>query len=302
MTIGGLGCAISEHPSLESKTNECPGRVFGQSILAFHVLLVYVLFVVTLNQPHRGAFLRLELTKRQLLDGDLNSEEVKMLVLFLLSTVVALLLQQMATVAPASLWPSNIVTQPPLLGAALTTAYSVVASALAVVVVLEATRPAKITPMASDAKGFASQGTDDSSQQTQLSISKCDQQPLPARIVRGGSARPVSGDSTAQGDSRVRRNAQVEDPEDAQYAEPPRDRSAQDVEQHGEALGLQTESFRILPKRLSEAEEQQVISSNVRIGGGSERMDRGPSHPDQIKKGGFISKASARRLVGVHGV
>lgn len=278
MTIAGLACALSEPSSLESKANECAGRVFGQTILAFHVLLVYVLFVSTLNQPHRGSFLRLELTSRQLLDGDLNSEEVKMLVLFLLSTVVALLLQQMATVAPASLWPSNIDTQPPLLGAALITAYAVVASALAVVVVLEATRPTTITPMPYDANDFTSHA-EDSSQQTQCNISKRDQPPLPVRTPR----------------------AQVKDPEHAEDTEPPRNQSARDVDQQGEApaLSLQTESFRILPKRSSEADEHQVISSNVRIGGGSERMDRGPSHPDQTKKGGFVSKAAARRHVGV---
>jgi hypothetical protein len=299
LTIGGLGCALSEHPSLESKSNECAGRVFGQTILAFHILLVYILFVATLNQPHRGAFLRLELTKRQLLDGDLNSEEVKMLVLFLLSTAVALLLQQMAAVAPASLWPSNIVTQPPLLGAALTTAYSVIASALTAVVVLETTRPTTITPMPHGAKDFSSHANG-SSQQTQLNTSERAQ---PPPLHGGGSgARTVLEDPTAQGVSRERCDTQVEDPKNATDAEPPRDRSATDVDQQGEALALQAESFRVLPKRSSEAQEQAVISSNMRLGGGSERMDRGPSHPDQIKQGGFISKATARRLVGVHDV
>lgn len=107
---------------------------------------MYVLWVMSLIQAHRGAFLRLELTARQLLDAELSPAETKMLCLLLLSSIVALLLHQMARVAPASLWPENLDTQPPLLGAALTTAYSVLAAALAAVVYLEAVRPSEVEP------------------------------------------------------------------------------------------------------------------------------------------------------------
>lgn len=111
-----------------------------------YLLWLQVLWVGSLNQAHRGAFLRLELTSRQLLDAELSPSEIKMLCLLLLSSIVALLLHQMASVAPASLWPEDLATQPPLLGAALTPAYAVFAAALAAVVYLEAVWPSDVEP------------------------------------------------------------------------------------------------------------------------------------------------------------
>ena len=164
--------------------------------------------------------------------------------------------------------------------------------------VLEATRPTTIAPMPYDAKDFSSHA---SSQQTQCSTSER-VQPPPLLHAGGSSVRAVSKDPVAQGVSGEQRDAQVKGSEHGKDADPPRDLSETDVDQPGEALALQTESFRILPKRSVEGEEQQVVPSNLCIGGSSDRMDRGPSHPDQIKQGGFISKAAARRHVGVHDV
>ena len=291
LTIGGLGCALSEYPSLEVKTSECAGRVFGQAILAFHVLLVYILWVITLNQPHRGAFLRLELTARQLLDGDLNSEEVKMLVLLLLSTMVALLLQQTSTVAPASLWPRNIATQPPLLGSALTTGYAVLASSLGVVVLLEAIRPPMIAPMSYAADGSASHAQHDAgSDATKQS-------------ERASESKTQEGRKDSSQETRLNTRHLAQANGEVGGAKLSSSHSAADVAPQGEvaASTAQTDSFRVLPKRPSEPEEL-VLSSDARGGGtrNSERTDRGASLPEQVKKGGFLSKAKARKHVGVH--
>ena len=140
LTIGGLGCALAVDVGEPASERECAGRVFGASLLALHVGVVYVLGVLCLNQAHRSALLRFEISARALLDAELSPAEVKMLCLLVLSTALALLLHQVGAVAPASLWPEDIHATPPLLAAALLSAYAVAIAALCAFVVLEATR------------------------------------------------------------------------------------------------------------------------------------------------------------------
>ena len=218
-----------------------------------------------------------------------------MLVLLLLSTMVALLLQQTAAVAPASLWPRNIVTQPPLLGATLTTAYAVLASALGVVVLLEATRPPMIAPMPYAAKGSASHAQ-------YVAASDTTKQPSTAVDSNTQEQREETRLNSSHLDA-----AQAKDSGEVDAgAELSSGHLATDVDPQGELApsAVQTDSFRILPKRSSEPEGLLVLAPNARAGGtrkgSSERMDRGASHPEQTNKGGFLSKAKARKHVGVH--